>query len=281
MNFYEYLSRLESALTPFALATIVKASENSPGRTAFKMCVTGDGKIVGSIGGGKLEYNARNTALEMLRSGERTRLVDYHLQETENGGIGMACGGDAQVFIETVIPRPHLVIFGGGHIGSALARYADDTGFDVTVIDDRPEFASPMAHPCAHKTIVCEYGSPLETLDLPQNAFFVIVTHQHVGDGACLQALLHRFDALAPVYIGLIGSSRKLAKVFAQMLEDGMDRRKLEFVHAPIGINHGGQSANEIAIAITAEIIAARYGKKLSDSMSAQKHPLMLADFPS
>lgn len=272
MNFYAYLAHLEETLTPFALVTIVEASVHSPGRTAFKMCVTEDGHVEGSIGGGGLEYKARNTALEMLRSGEASRLVTYHLTSEEDGGIGMACGGDAQVFIETIAPRRQLVIFGGGHIGSALARYAHDVGFEVTIYDDRPEFAA--SHPCAH-TQVCEYTQEgLGALSLPRHAFFVIVTHKHVGDRACLEALL-RHDGLEAAYIGLIGSSKKLAVTFNTLMEQGISREALEGVHAPIGVDHGGQTANEIAIAITTELIAVRHDKKLQDTMSAKKHPIM------
>lgn len=274
MHFYEYLANLEAKGKVFAIATIVSASENSPGRQAFKMCVTEDGKIVGSIGGGGLEFKARNTALEMMRTGERTRLETYHLNQTPQG-IGMACGGDAQVLIEIIKPHERLFILGGGHIGSALTRYATDIGFDVTVIDDREDYSKPEVHPMAAATMTCKY-SDIANIDLPQNAYFVIVTHQHIGDEACLRGLLSHAD-LNPKYIGLIGSSKKLAAVFKHLLDDGFSREQLEFVHAPIGIDHGGQSANEIAISIATEIISVRYGKKLADGMSSKKHPLMIA----
>ena len=211
MNFYEYLAQLEAKGAPFAIATIVHASDNSPGRTSFKMCVTEDGTVMGSIGGGALEYEARNTALEMRKSGERTRIVKYQLKDKAAGGIGMACGGDAEVFIETITPRRQLVIFGGGHI----------------------------------------------------------------GDNACTKALLKRTH-LAPIYIGLIGSAKKLARVFNNMIEEGYSRESLAQIHAPIGIDTGGQSATEIAIGITAQIIAARYGKTLADAMDQKKHPLSI-----
>lgn len=274
MNFYEYLAQLEAKGAPFAIATIVHASDNSPGRTSFKMCVTEDGTVMGSIGGGALEYEARNTALEMLKSGERTRIVKYQLKDKAAGGIGMACGGDAEVFIETITPRRQLVIFGGGHIGAALTNYANDVGFDVTIIDNRPEYANKDRHPRASHVIVADYDA-LDDVELPQNAYFVIVTHQHIGDDACTKALLKRTH-LAPIYIGLIGSAKKLARVFNNMIEEGYSRESLAQIHAPIGIDTGGQSATEIAIGITAQIIAARYGKTLADAMDQKKHPLSI-----
>ena len=277
MLFYEYLASLEAKSEPFAIVTVINASENSPGRTAFKMCVTLDGQIMGSVGGGALEYGAKNEALEMLRTGERTRVVKYFLKDKEEGGNGMACGGEAQLLIETITPRPHLYIFGGGHIGSALTRYASDCGFDVTVIDDRAEFASREAHPQASACQLIGSYDEVESLSFAKQAFFVIVTHQHIGDGATLKGLLKHQD-LDAKYIGLIGSAKKLARVFHDMMDEGISEEALRFVHAPIGINHGGQSANEIAIAIAAEIIAAHYDRELADSCAAKKHPLMVAE---
>lgn len=273
MSFYEQLARLEASGTPFALATIIHASENSPGRTSFKMCVTQDGKSFGSIGGGALEYRVQKIALDMFRTGESTRLESFRLSDADKGGIGMACGGEADVFIELNIPRPQLVIFGGGHIGGYLTQFASEVGFLVTVVDDRSEYASPQRHPKAAHTLQARYHDVL-SLELPKSAFFVIVTHQHIGDGICLEGLLKRPE-LEPRYIGLIGSAKKLARVFRQMIDEGISRESLEFVHAPIGLNHGGQSASEIAIAIAAEIIAVRYGKTLQDSMCVKKHPLL------
>lgn len=276
MLFYEYLASLEAKSEPFAVVTVIHASENSPGRTAFKMCVTQDGQIVGSVGGGALEYGAKNEALEMLRTGERTRVVKYFLKDKEDGGNGMACGGEAQLLIETVMPRPHLYIFGGGHIGSALTRYASDVGFDVTVLDDRADFSSPEAHPQAHDCVTLGAYEDVGQMSFVGQAYFVIVTHQHIGDGAVLKGLLKHGD-LDARYIGLIGSSKKLGRVFSEMVGEGYSVDALKFVHAPIGVDHGGQSATEIAIAIAAELIAARNGRELADSCASKKHPLMQA----
>ncbi len=276
MLFYEYLASLEAKSEPFAVVTVIHASENSPGRTAFKMCVTQDGQIVGSVGGGALEYGAKNDALEMLRTGERTRVVKYFLKDKEDGGNGMACGGEAQLLIETVMPRPHLYIFGGGHIGSALTRYASDVGFDVTVLDDRAEFSAPEAHPQAHDCVTLGSYEDVGQMSFVRQAYFVIVTHQHIGDGAVLKGLLMHGD-LDARYIGLIGSSKKLGRVFNEMVGEGYSEEALRFVHAPIGVDHGGQSATEIAIAIAAELIAARNGRELADSCASKKHPLMQA----
>ncbi|MBO4351631.1 MAG: XdhC family protein [Proteobacteria bacterium] len=272
MNFYEYLASLEAAGTPFALVTILNASHNAPARTSFKMCVTEDKKIVGSIGGGGVEYKMRNEALEMLRTHEPIRIC----HEDFNDKDGVGCGGNADILIETIIPRPTLVIFGGGHIGTALTRYANDVGFNVTIYDDRPDYSTIEGHPGAMHGICAPYEDIPKT-PFPKNAYFVIVTHQHTGDRACLEGILRRPE-LEPRYVGCIGSSVKLSHIFKAMMEEGIAREDLAKVHAPIGIDTGGNSATEVAISICAQLTAVAHNKVLADAMSAKKHPLNAID---
>jgi xanthine dehydrogenase accessory factor len=255
------------------LVTIIRGDGSSPRGVGAQMLVGRDGRIVGTIGGGAVEGRSEAAAKDALKQGT-SFLRAFSLTEAAENSIGMACGGTVQVLIETIAPRQKLYIFGGGHIGSALTRYASDVGFDVTVIDDRPDFASKDAHPAASAVQCCTYEEAVK-LDFASQAFFVIVTHQHIGDSACLEGLLKRPE-LNPKYIGLIGSAKKLSRAFHQMIENGYSRQALEAVHAPIGIDHGGQNANEIALAIATEIVAVKYGKTLNDAMSAKKHPLFL-----
>ena len=269
MNFYAILAQLEAENEPFAVATIVNASDNSPGRTSFKMCVTQDGRSFGSIGGGEVEYKVQKIAREMIRNGEKMRMFN----ESFNDKNGVGCGGDADILIETVIPRASLVIFGGGHIGTALTRYASEVGFNVTVYDDREEFAKLENHPGAVAGIHIAYDD-IATIELPTNAYFVIVTHQHSGDRICLESLLKRPE-LSPKYIGCIGSSVKLGHMFKELLAAGISRDDLAKVHAPIGVDNGGVSATEIAISIVTQLIAVNHNKVLLDAMSAKKHPLL------
>ena len=269
MNFYATLAQLETENIPFAIVTIIHASASSPGRTSFKMCVTQDGRSYGSIGGGDVEYKAQKIARDMIRNGESMRLFN----ESFNDQNGVGCGGNADILIETHIPRPDLVIFGGGHVGTALTRYANDAGFNVTIYDDREAFSKVEDHPGAVAGIHAPYEA-IPSAELPKNAFFVIVTHQHTGDRTCLESLLRRPE-LTPRYIGCIGSSVKLGHMFKLLMEAGISRDDLQKVHAPIGVDNGGVTAAEIAISIATQIIAVNHGKVLLDAMSAKKHPLL------
>ena len=216
-----------------------------------------------------VKNKAQKIARDMIRNGERMRILNEDFNDKDGNG----CGGKADILIETVIPRNALVIFGGGHIGTALARYASDIGFDVTIIDDRPEFATLEGHPGAIAAFCASYEE-IPTLDLPQNAFFVIVTHQHTGDRTCLESVLRRPE-LTPKYVGCIGSAVKLKHIFELMIEAGVPRDALEKVHAPIGVDNGGITAAEIAISIACQLTAVAHGKTLLDAMSAKRHPLL------
>lgn len=269
MSIFQKIAELESHGTPFAIVTIIRATENSPGRTAFKMVVTQD-ESWGSVGGGKMEYKTQQLAREAIARRIPTQTVSLDLTDESQGGIGMACGGHAEFLIETFSPAPQLFIFGGGHIGSALTQIMANCGFNVTVIDNRPDYANFDRHPSATETMQVANYADVKLLDFPQNAWFVIVTHGHLGDEDCLLGLVNKTDLNAK-YIGLIGSAKKLARVFANAVQNGTPREDLERVHAPIGLDLGGQSAYEIAVAIAAEILAIRYERDTSNSMKYKK----------
>lgn len=272
MTFFERVARLESEKQPFALCSVIEASEHSPGRQNFKMCVPMTGDTFGSIGGGSLEFLATKEARDMLRDGMKMRISEMDLTAKEQGGIGMACGGHVKVLIECFYPEDTLYIFGGGHIGGILADFASKVGFSPVIIDNRPEYASAERHPLCVKTYCMEYDEAAKTLNFEKNAYFVIVTHRHVGDEAVLRGLLDRRE-LDAKYIGLIGSAKKLSTVFARMIADGYEEARIRDVKAPIGIDHGGQTASEIALAIATEIVAARYDIVLKDAMRFRKDP--------
>ncbi len=268
MSFFKRVAELEERGEAFALCTVVDTGGPSPGRVGFRMVVLGAGHAFGTVGGGALEHHTIQAAQEVLRSGE-SRLLTYKLASKADDGIGMACGGVAKVYIEAILPRPHLVVAGGGHIGGHLTAIAARMGFAVTVVDDRPDFASLERHPHGSASICAPYAETFAQHPFPLGAYYVIVTHKHAGDEAVLRGILGR-PKLAPAYVGCIGSHIKLRELFKRLLADGVARDALRSVYAPIGIDHGGQSAEEIALAIACEVVAARHGKALQDSMCRQ-----------
>ena len=250
MEIFEQIPALKEKGTPAVLATVVEVSGSGPGRPCAKMLVKGDGSILGTIGGGAIEKKIIEEALLLMHSGE-PKLVHYNLED-----IGMACGGAMSVFLEPLKHAPDLIVFGAGHIGSALSRIGKMLDFTVTVIDNRAEFANKEKLAWADKVIAAEYKIALENIVFSDNTFVVILTHRHVHDYEILEhCVMQSFK-----YLGMIGSRNKVSKCFQQLREKGIDDEILNRIHAPIGIRIGGNTPSEIAVSIAAELVAVRSG---------------------
>jgi len=160
-----------------------------------------------------------------------------------------------EVLVEPVIPRPLLIIAGGGHIGQALALQSSLVGFDVTVIDDRAEFTNPALFPEGTVTQCGDIPKQIADLSITNDTYIVIVTRGHKLDAETLEACIHRPAA----YIGMIGSKRKIALIRENFIESGIaTTAEFDSVFAPIGLDIGAVTVPEIAASITAELIAVR-----------------------
>ena len=249
----EALSRGEEA----ALVTIVSSNGSTPQRVGAKMLVFGDGRIVGTVGGGCYEHDAIGKARQVLQTRKATT-VKYDLNDDFAEETGLVCGGQMEVFIEPIEASPAVYIFGAGHVGYYLARMAHEAGFAVHVIDDRAAFANIERFPFAASIVVDDIPAWLAQTPLPSTAYAVIVTRGHRNDLDALRALAPR-DLR---YIGLIGSRAKVSRLYEQLLaETDVDPALLERIHAPIGLDLGAVTPQEIAVSITAELIAVRRGK--------------------
>jgi xanthine dehydrogenase accessory factor len=249
----EALSRGEEA----ALVTIVSSNGSTPQRVGAKMLVFGDGRIVGTVGGGCYEHDAIGRARQVLAS-RKAVTVKYDLNDDFAEETGLVCGGQMEVFIEPIEASPSVYIFGAGHVGYYLAKVAHEAGFGVHVIDDRAAFANTERFPFAASVVVDDIPGWLERTTIPATAYAVIVTRGHRNDLDALRALAPR-DLR---YIGLIGSRAKVARLYEQLLsETNVDPALLERIHAPIGLDLGAVTPQEIAVSIAAELIAVRRGK--------------------
>ena len=238
------------------MVTIVAAQGSTPQRVGAKMIVFPDGRIVGTIGGGCYENDALGKAREALQT-RKPRLVKYDLTDDFAEESGLICGGQMTVYIEPVEPSPRLYIIGAGHVGHQLAQVAVPCGFRLFILDDREKFANAERFPQAEQVIVDSIPEWLHRADIPQSAYVVVVTRGHRHDLDALRALAAR-DLR---YLGLIGSRAKVKKIYDALVEEGMPLECLQRVHAPIGLDIGGVTPEEIAISIMAEIIAVRRGR--------------------
>jgi xanthine dehydrogenase accessory factor len=249
-SIYRKVSELLEKQETFALATIVDYKGSVPRRLA-KMIVTRDLKTYGTLGGGCVEGQVAEEAASMLREGRRGVVIkSYDLIEEEFGGIGMNCGGKIDVAIELVEPEPRLIIAGSGHMAMALTKLADMLGFEITVIDP---MAKKEKFPEAQVVISDFVETSLPRTEGSSNTYIVIVT-RHKDDMPALKAALRTRAG----YIGLIGSRRRVLQAFRTLIEEGFTQEQLEKVNAPIGLDIGAETPDEIAVSIMAEIVQHR-----------------------
>lgn len=241
---------------PAALVTIVATTGSTPQRVGAKMLVFPDGRLVGTIGGGCYENDAFWKAREAITN-RKPQLVHYELDDDFAQETGLICGGQMSVYIEPIEPSPELYVIGAGHVGYHLATMAQEVGFQVHVVDDREKFASRERFPNATEVVTEDIPAWLERSKLPAHAYVVIVTRGHTNDLDALRALATR-DLR---YLGLIGSRAKVARISDQLLSEGMAPEVLKQVHAPIGLEIGAVTPQEIAVSILAELIAVKHGR--------------------
>ena len=241
---------------PAALVTIVATTGSTHQRVGAKMLVFGDGRTVGTIGGGCYENDAFWKAREALTH-RRPQVVKYELSDDFAQETGLICGGQMEVYIEPVEPSPELYVIGAGHVGFHLARLAHEVGFRVHVVDDREKFASRERFPDAAEVVVEDIPAWIARTTLPPHVYVVIVTRGHTNDLEALRGLASR-DLR---YLGLIGSRAKVARIYDALTEAGIPAQILARVHAPIGLDIGAVTPQEIAVSILGEIIAVKHGK--------------------
>src|SRR4249919_2284166 len=226
----EALERGESA----ALVTIVSTTGSTPQRVGAKMLVFGDGRMVGTIGGGCYENDAFGKAREAILS-RRPQLVHYELDDDFAQETGLICGGQMSVYIEPIEPSPELYVIGAGHVGFHLANLAHEVGFRVHVVDDREKFANRERFPDAAEVVVEDIPAWIARTTLPPHVYVVIVTRGHTNDLEALRGLASR-DLR---YLGLIGSRAKVARIYEELSAGKMPAEMLTRVHAPIGLDIG------------------------------------------
>jgi xanthine dehydrogenase accessory factor len=250
MDIFEEIIAAKKANTPVVLATVVESLGSAPREEGARMLVKRDGSTVGTIGGGAVEKKVLDEALAMMGAAA-PKLVKYELKD-----IGMSCGGGMSVFLEPLLPAPQLIIFGAGHIGSALSQIGKMLDFNVTVIDNRPDFANAKRLPWADTVLAEDYAKVLGDLSYSDGTYMIIVTHKHAHDFEILEQLINKPFR----YLGMIGSRTKVATVFQQLRDRGIAEEVIKKIHSPIGISIGANTPAEIAISIAAELVAVRNG---------------------
>jgi len=239
----ELLGDLLAASTggkPVALATLLRKRGRDL-EPAGKLFVETDGRSGGTLGAATLDERARQAAADALRQGT-ARVAPL--------------GDDGDLLVEPVLAKPRLVVAGGGHVGLALARMASQLDYEVTVVEDRSDFATRERFPDGVEVMCADMVEALSTMPIGWNTFIVIATRGHKLDSHCLRAAV-RTPAR---YVGLLGSRRKTILVERMLRDEGVAEERIRSVRAPIGLDLGGRTPAEIALSILAELSAERYG---------------------
>ncbi len=232
-----------------AFVTITKTTGSAPCYTGQNMLVYPDKSIVGTVGGGALEAQIIERALAAINLGEN-QAFSINLSD-----IDMSCGGACEGFIQTMNRSRQLVIVGGGHIGKYVYEMSNKLDFDIIVIDDRELYTIKDRFENATvvmediKKAICEY-------EFNNEAYFVVVTKGHDTDYEALKAILEKENVFP--YVGIIGSKKKLEKIYKQLENDGISKEKINQVYGPIGLNIAENNPAEIAVSIIAEILSVK-----------------------
>ena len=238
------------------LVTILTDHPRFPeGRRKLLLC--DDGTTVGSLGDATLEAFVTQRGWHVLQ-GEQFAIVEYQTEDDT----------PLQVFMEPVLPTPTVYVFGGGHVSFFVVRAAKLAGFKVKVIDDRPAFANKERFPQADETIVMDFGQVGQAFNFGQDDYVILVTRGHQHDQQILEQI---YDCQAR-YLGMIGSKSKIAKMWKRLEAKGIEQTYLDRVHAPIGLNIGADSPEEIAISIVAELIRERRQGKVKVTQRKRSH---------
>lgn len=270
-DIFEEIVRLRAEGIPAALATIVGTRGSTPGRTSMRLLVLADGTFLGTVGGGCLEAEVYDTALQVLAD-EQPRSLQFRLTEQDSPDSGLMCGGEVTIFVEP-ISTPALWIFGGGHVSKALCQVATLAGFRTTIVEDRAAFATAERFPEAHATLVAPWAQAVAQLPMRSNSYAIVVTRGHQEDAVVLEALGRRFAAGDRLrFLGMIGSTSKQAVLWKHLRARGIGDDFLAAVRTPMGAYLGGKTHEEIAVSVVAELIAVRrLGQDLAASWQGRQ----------
>ena len=253
MDIFDELVALRRKGQKCALATIVQVNGSIPSYESAKLLVREDGSMIGTVGGGCVEAEVWNAAREVIET-EQPKHLTFSLGQDAAYDNGLICGGQLNVFVEAIIPQPRAFIFGAGHVSKSLSKVATLAGFGTTVIDDREQFANRDRFPEAEEVQAGEYEEIFPKLEVNSSSYLIIVTRGHRDDMRVLKWAIQ-----TPArYVSMIGSKRKVLGVMKELEKEGIPRAAFEKLHAPMGLDIGAISPEEIAVSVVAEMIAVR-----------------------
>jgi xanthine dehydrogenase accessory factor len=271
LDLFEEIVRMRRAGEPAALCTVLLARGSTPGKDAMKMLVRQDGSILGSVGGGCVEADAIQMALEVMQT-DRAQTRSFQLTQRDLPDSGLICGGQVTILVECVVP-PVLVLLGGGHVSGAAVRVAKECGLRVAVCDTRQDYANPQVHPHADECFAGTWHDAVAKFAPARHHYLVVVTRGHKDDADALRAIWQH--NCQPKYLGMIGSKAKKVTLAKILADEGVDPSWLASVRTPIGLPIGAKASGEIAVSLVAELVQLRRlgVTHLAESPQESSHP--------
>lgn len=272
MDFYSHVLNAKKDNKVYAIASVVQTEGNTPRKPGAKMLVYADGTIHGSVGGGIVEKKTVADCMEAMRTGN-TMLKTYSAISQEVVEKGMVCGNNMTIFIEPGERLPYLYLCGCGHVAQAVLPLAKAMGYYVVAIDARDVSGFADALKPADELHILESFDQIGQLDFVPGSAFIVCSFSHKTDGDILNVVLGK----EPGYVGMLGGKPKIRALFTKLKENGYSEETLKQVHAPIGLDIGGEKPAEIAVSVMAEILASRNGgscRPMRDCLQDQIFPL-------
>ena len=240
-----------------ALATVIGTTGSTPRQAGARMLVYGDGKCLGTIGGGGVERRVIEIALQAIANNQSVRY-----SASLDDKLGMSCAGDMEVYIEPLQSQPPLLLFGAGHVAHATAPLLCKLEFNVTVIDDRPELLTQERFPGCQIVLTDPLAFAQQQTPNPAH-HLLFMTHLHSRDAALMLCFAQRPHQ----WMGMLASQRKASGVFHKLRQAGVDESVIAKINTPIGLNIQAETPMEIAVSIAAQLIASRRGASTSQTL--------------
>jgi len=271
MQLFQQMRQLLTGGEDLVLVKVEASSGSTPRGEGAMMLVSAKGREAGTIGGGAVEYRSEQIAREALKEG-RDRVESFQLRPNEVQDLGMVCGGDVQVSFRffrggdreaiewakqeeaRLLPPGRVYIFGGGHVAQALVPALAAVEFRCVVLEDREDFCRPELFPGVEETRLIQNDDPAAYQNITADDYVAVMTRGHKDD-LTVQAQALKTPAR---YIGVIGSRRKTAAVFAKLREMGYTDADLARITTPIGLDIKAETPAEIAVSIAAQLIMLR-----------------------
>jgi len=270
MKIYKELLNINEAGRDCVLITVIDKKGSGPARIGFKMILTEDGKTIGTVGGGNLEYLAIQNGMDVFKE-KNNKVQEYYLGESEEvidiqkfknaEKTGMICGGSISLYYEYHGVSDTVYLFGAGHVGRAILYHLEKLNYNIILIDSREDILKKVSDQITDKIISYkDINSLKKNREIRKDSFFIIATHSHDIDYSILKALIK--EDCKPKYIGMIASKKKSVTIMNDIKKDFENNADIDKIRSPIGLNIGGNTADEIAISIISELQMVKYNKE-------------------